>query len=555
METWQEFLAAGQSALSKADWSGAKAQFEESLHHKDSPEAHDGLGIALWWLNDVSAAHDHRTAAYNRYKQKGDLPQAAITASWLAREQVFMHGNTVAMNGWFARADRLQRQIGPCVESAWCEIFKASMIEPPEGLERVASETIKAARSYGDESLEAFALAFSGLARVVRGRVEDGMARLDEAMTMATSGEVVDFMTISEIFCVLLSACEAAGDLVRSEQWCRAAADYAKRHHCPFLSAYCRTTYGSLLTALGRWKDAEMALTKAIEAFEAGHRGLRVHALFKLADLRVSQGKLEEAQVLLAGFEDQEAALVPLARLHRAKGEEEMARAVLTQALESRAESTLYQIPLLDLLAEVMLDVDNASAAWQAAEEQEALAKKTGSDFLMAQAALTKGKVRFHIGEEDAVDYFSTSIQLLQRYEQSLLAGQARFGMANALQDSDPVGAAAWAKAALATFERIGATSKVSETAGLLRELGVATHPGPRTSAPLTQREAEVLALVAQGLSNPEIGQRLYISPKTVEHHVSRVLSKLNVRNRAEATAYALVEDPAILSTDSDPKK
>jgi ATP/maltotriose-dependent transcriptional regulator MalT len=363
---------------------------------------------------------------------------------------------------------------------------------------------------------------------------------------MATSGEVVDFMTISEVFCVLLSACEAGGDLVRSEQWCRVAAEYAERHHCPFLSAYCRTTYGSLLTALGRWQEAETALTKAIEAFEAGHRGLRVHALFKLADLRVSQGKLKEAEVLLAGFEDQEAALIPLARLHLAKGEEEMARAVLTRALESRAESTLYQIPLLNLLAEVMLALDDVAAAGQVAEEQETLAKRTGSDFLVAQAALTRGKVQLYAGKADAIDYFSTSIQLLRRYEQSLLTGQARFEMANALKDSDPAGAAAWAKAALATFERIGATSKVSETAALLRELGIATHPGPRTPASLTQREAEILALVAKGMTNPEIGQRLYISPKTVEHHVSRILSKLNVRNRAEAAAYAQVEDPVV---------
>lgn len=554
METWQEFLAAGQSGLIKADWSGAKAQFEESLRDKDSPEAHDGLGIALWWLNDVSASHTHRTIAYNSYKQKGALPQAAMIASWLAREQMFLHRNPAAMNGWFARAGRLQRQIGPCVESAWCEILRASMVEPPEGLERVAGQTIDAARSYGDENLEAFALAFSGLAGVVRGRVETGMARLDEAMTMATSGEVADLMTISEVFCVLLSACEAAGDLVRSEQWCRVAEEYAERHNCPFLSAYCRTTYGSLLAALGRWKEAELALTEAIHAFEAGHRGLRVHALFKLADLRISQGKLGEAEVLLAGFEDQEDALVPLARLHLARGEKEMARAVLEQALQSPVDPTLYQIPLLDLLAEVLLADDDIDAAWQVAENLQILAKQTQSDFLMAQADLAKGKVRLYAGEADAIGYFTSSIHRLKRYEQSLLAGQARLEMARALKDSDPAGATAWAKAALATFERIGAAVKVSEAAGLLRELGIATHPGPRTPSPLTKRESEILALVAEGLTNREIGQRLFISSKTVEHHVSRILGKLNLRNRAEAAAYALAEDPAILSGDPPEK-
>lgn len=555
METWQKFLDAGRSGLSNADWSSAKAQFEASLRHKDSPEAHDGLGIALWWLNDISASHHHRTVAYNHYKRNGDWPKAAVIACWLAREQVFMHGNAVAMQGWFARAGRLQGQIGPCVESVWCDILKASMIEPPTGLERVARETIDAAHAYGDENLEAFALAFSGLARVMRGRVKSGMAQLDEAMTMATSGEVVHFMTISEVFCVLLSACEAAGDLVRSEQWCRVAAEYAQRHHCPFLSAYCRTTYGGLLAALGRWKEAETELTAAIQAFEAGHRGLRVHALFKLADLRISQGKLGEAKVLLSGFEDQDAALVPLARLHLANGEEEMARAVLAQALESAGDSTLYRIPLLGLLTELMLALDDVDAAWRAAVELADLARKTHSAFLQAQAALTKGKVRHHAGEADAVDYFTTSLQHLRRYEQSFVAGQARFEMANVLQDSDPAGAVAWARAALATFERIGATSKIAETTGLLRRLGVATHPGPRSTTSLTQRESEILGLVAQGLTNREIGQRLYISPKTVEHHVSRILGKLHVRNRAEATAYWLAEDAAILSTDPSPQK
>lgn len=555
MKTWQEFLAAGQSGLSNADWSGAKAQFEKSLRFVDSPEARDGLGIALWWLNDVAASHHHRTVAYNGYKQRGDLAPAAVIAGWLAREQMFLHGNTAAMKGWFARAARLQEQIGPCLESAWCDIFRASMLEPPDGLERIARRTIEAARSYGAENLEAFALAFCGLASVVRGRVDDGMAQLDEAMTMATSGEVVDFMTISEVFCVLLSACDVAGDLVRSEQWCRVAAEFAERHNCPFLSAYCRTTYGSLLTALGRWREAEAALTEAIKLFEAGHKGLRLQALFKLADLRISQGKLEEAQVLLTGLEDQGEALVPLVRLHLARGEEEMAQAVLTQALASTAEPILYRIPLLDLQAEVLLALEDVNAAWQTAEEEEALAKKTHSDFLMAQAALTKGRVRLQAGDADSVNHFLTSIQLLKRYEQSFLAGQARFEMAIAMKESDPPGAAAWGKAALATFERIGATSKVSETTNLLRELGIATHPGPRMAAPLTQRETEVLALVAQGFTNREIGGRLFISPKTVEHHVGRILSKLNVRNRAEAAAYAMVEAPSLLSTEPDREK
>ncbi len=79
----------------------------------------------------------------------------------------------------------------------------------------------------------------------------------------------------------------------------RVALEYAQRYHCSFLSAYCRTTYGSLLAETGKWQDAETALTEAIHTFDAGHHGLRVNAVLKLADLRVSQGRLEEAEVLL----------------------------------------------------------------------------------------------------------------------------------------------------------------------------------------------------------------------------------------------------------------
>jgi len=98
---------------------------------------------------------------------------------------------------------------------------------------------------------------------------------------------------------------------------------------------------------------------------------------------------------------------------------------------------------------------------------------------------------------------------------------------------------------ALALFERLGAQPAVALVRRRLQQQGIGGIPrGPRTStrtnqAGLTTRQWEVLELLAEGLSNAEIARRLFTSPKTVEHHVSAVLAKLEVHSRAQAISAA----------------
>jgi DNA-binding CsgD family transcriptional regulator len=100
-------------------------------------------------------------------------------------------------------------------------------------------------------------------------------------------------------------------------------------------------------------------------------------------------------------------------------------------------------------------------------------------------------------------------------------------------------------RAALDIFEQLGARSASELARRRLRAEGVRSLPrGPRAATRanpggLTPRQLEILQLVAEGLRNPEIAERLCTTPKTVEHHVSAVLAKLAARSRAEAVRIA----------------
>ena len=117
--------------------------------------------------------------------------------------------------------------------------------------------------------------------------------------------------------------------------------------------------------------------------------------------------------------------------------------------------------------------------------------------------------------------------------------GEARLELARALAADAPEMARDDARAAFAAFQELGASRAMDAAAAVLRDLGGGTAPRARAHGELTAREQEVLGLIGLGMSNARIALTLCISEKTAGHHVSRILSKLGVRNRAEAAAHA----------------
>jgi DNA-binding NarL/FixJ family response regulator len=134
---------------------------------------------------------------------------------------------------------------------------------------------------------------------------------------------------------------------------------------------------------------------------------------------------------------------------------------------------------------------------------------------------------------------FEAALERYARLEMPLEAARARLEIARLVSDEAPELAIEEARVSQAAFDRIGATRDADLATSFLRELGSTGRAGPKGLERLTKREREILSLVGEGLTNAEIAARLFISTKTAAHHVSSVLAKLGVRNRAEAAAYA----------------
>ena len=536
--TADELLRLGRDALAEADWERARAIFEQAAELGESAEVLDGLGEALQFGGEHPRAIELKERAFAEYEQRGLRAEAAELARWLAFLYVSVHGNVAAANGWTARAESVLEGVEECAAHGWLTLDRAPWTSDASEREELATAAIAIARRHGDRDLEFDAIALLGEAYVASGRVTEGMALLDQAMVAVASGEVVGVGPAGEIYCRLLSACERATDVRRAEQWLDAATRFEAWDD--FVPPTCRTHYGGILIALGRWDDAERELLAAIRIFEAGYWASQLFALLRLADLRVRQGRFEEAERLLEGIDWHASAKRSLARIALARGDLALAGDLARLCLESTPLSDPDRAPVLASLVEVQLACGDLTAAEETLGQLAVLAVDREDDRTRAVAKLVGGSVRAARGDQGARADFQAALELFARLGLALEAAQSRFALARALSSHAPAAAVEEARLALETFVRLGATRDADATASLLRELGAPARTFPKGYGRLTKRENEVLSLLAEGCSNADIATRLFISRRTAEHHVARILSKLGLRNRAEAAAYAL---------------
>ena len=237
-------------------------------------------------------------------------------------------------------------------------------------------------------------------------------------------------------------------------------------------------------------------------------------------------------------------AQVVVARIRTRRGEPG-ASTLLQQARDVAASSNELQwmAPVAAALAEAAWLTNRPSDIAALARPVYQLAVECGDAWTMGELALWMWRAGEITSSPGAALPFRLHIE---GHWKSAAAAWEQLGcpyeQAEALADGDDDSAL---QTALAIFEELGANPAATALKKRMRARGIALHRrGPRPStitnpAQLTTRELEVLGLLTQGLRNSQIAERLYISPKTVEHHVSAVLAKLGVASRAEVPVTA----------------
>ena len=497
---------------------------------EETAEALSGLGVAARYELDADAAIAAHERAYRIARASDDGDAAALLAIELAYDAYSFRGIPEAL-GWIERAAMLVDGRPPSTASAtilYCRAYLALLAEhDPDSARAGAVDAGAIARQVGAVDIEMLALALEGLSLVSGGSVGEGTRKLDAAAAAAMGGEMMDIDSIETVCCFVIDGCKRVRDLERANEWCLRVREIASRFGDRQMFAVCRTHYADVLLWHGEWERADDELTACARELGPLRPGRDADALVRLAELRRRQGRVEEAVGILERSTTHRLHALVTGLIALDRGDAEAACDAAYRFLRRIGPTDRYErIAGLELVVRAALARSDHVSARQAADEISAIASSTPNSPLRAAALLADGRVAAAGGGhadaaallEDAADLFDAAGA---RYDGAL----ARVELATALRAGG----------------RNERARKAESTArATLRELGAgirSAHAGP-----LSPREAEILRLVATGLSNDAIASELVLSVRTVERHVANVYAKIGAAGRtarALATAWA----------------
>lgn len=525
----------------------ATRRWQDALRELQACDAVQALApedlARLAWSAGMLGRDDEQLAAFERLHAAGAAAGELAAAAYWA----FFHGfrllalqRTGQASAWLQRARRHAAAAGEdCAVHGYLllpQVIRSAMGEDWQAAAAAAQEALATASRCGDVDLEALARCWLGRAVLMQGRMEEGMAMLDEAMLLAL-GDTLSPVVTGLVYCNLIASCRQVQAVDRAREWTAALQRWCNAQpQMAQFGATCELHRAEILALDGDWQQS-VAAARAAARRSAGGDGedVRAGAAYQEAEIHRLRGEWREAERCYAqahrrGMDPQPG----LALVRLAAGDAASAVAMLQRSLAA-ARPPIARARLLPALVEALLAIgavdDVAGAAGQLGE----LACAWPSPALQAAAAQARGGLLLARGDAaGALPPLEQALATWLRLAAPYLAARVRVQLACACRLlGDAQGACMHGDAAREAFASLGAAPE-------LRKLAFPPHESaPDAPAGLSPRELQVLRLVAAGHPNKVIARELGLSEKTVDRHLDNIFGKLEVHTRSAATAFA----------------
>ena len=483
-------------------------------------------------------------AAHRAALAAGSPAESARYAFWLGFSLMF-RGQSAQANGWFARAEALIADAGiQCRASGYILIprgLSALGAGDPQHAHALGVQVAEIGNRFDDPDLRAFGTLSQGQALIALGETVAGVARLDEVMVSATTGELGPIAT-GIVYCAVILECMELFDLRRASEWTDALSAWCDAQ--PDLVPYrgqCLVHRSQLQQAGGDWPGAVTSARNACRHLaDPPHPALGL-ALYQEGEMHRLRGEFEQAEegyrrASRCGHDP----MPGLALLQLARGDGAGAAATIQRAL-TESGGGRARPALLAAAVETFRSTGDFAAARTAAEELSGIAGASTSQVLQAMAATATGSVSLAAGDvAAALVELRTAARTWQSLHMPYDAARTTLlvGLACAAL-GDKAGAEVEFDCARDVFTKLGAAPDLERVNALTDGLADNVRPRAADSAALSAREREVLAHLAAGQTNRQIAADLVVSTHTVARHVEHIYAKLGVASRAAATAYA----------------
>jgi DNA-binding CsgD family transcriptional regulator len=471
---------------------------------------------------------------YRVHIQSGDHARAARCAFWLAIT-FLLRGESGQSSAWTARCQQLAED-DRCIERGYLlgAIAEQQLRDgDADAAHATAGEVFEIASALGDADLVAAARHAQGRALIERGDVSAGLRYLDETMLAVVAGELLPIMT-GLMYCSVIATCRQVYAFERAREWTTALSRVCEQQ--PEMVAFtgaCLVHRAEIMQLEGAWPDALLEACRACERALRADRKPPGAAFYQQAEIHRLRGECAQAEDAYRaaserGFEPQPG----LALLRLAQGRTAAACAAIRRLIGAPGERA-QRAALLPAYVEIMLAIGTLDEARRACDELRELAQRFDARVLRAVVAQAEGALAIAEGEpRAALEPLRCAFNLWTRLDAPYETARVRVLLGQACRAlGDDEAAALELNAARATFTRLGAKPE-------LARLDAPLEPASKKS-PLTARELHVLRLISTGRTNKEIASNLSLSERTIDRHVTNILTKLDVRSRTAATAYA----------------